>query len=362
MKSCIFFLTIFFCTAAVAQIKTLPDYPPVILPGSKLIQFKSAINSQDYNLAVQLPGSYKDSSTKVYPVLYLLDGQWSFAPTLGLLGGLNYDALVQEVIVVAIGWPDNYDANRARDLTPTKTNSEFVTGGGPAFLKVIKNEVRAFVNANYRSDTTNSILSGGSYGGLFALYALFNEPGLFKSYIIGSPSLDYDNNITWQYEKAFAASHQELDAKIFFHCGQIENEFNPEQGFESFVNQIKKRNYKGLQVGSVVVDKMSHASNGPYGVGLGLQFVLSSPDLVVDSKLLDQYVGKYEHDVEITREGDFLYLNLPGYKARFHAANDNLFYVPGLPGTGEFVKDSNGKVVTYCVRISGKPMFAKRLY
>ena len=361
MKCFIFFLTIFSCTAVVAQIKKLPDYPPVVLTGTKLIKFKSATNNHDYTVAVQLPGSYKDSSNKVYPVLYLLDGQWSFAPTLGLLGGLNYDDSVQEVIIVAIGWPDNFDANRARDLTPTKTDGEFPTGGGPAFLKVIKNEVKTFVDANFRSDTTNSILSGGSYGGLFALYVLFNEPGLFKSYIVGSPSLDYDNNLISQYEKTYAANHADLNAKVFFHCGQYENEFNPEQGFGNFIDQIRKRNYKGLQIESVVVSKMSHASNGPYGVGLGLQFVLSSPDLIIDRKLLDEYVGKYEHDVEITREGDHIYLNLPGYSARFHAASNSLFYIPGLPGTGEFIKDSNGKVVSYCVRVSGKPMFAKRL-
>ena len=112
---------------------------------------------------------------------------------------------------------------------------------------------------------------------------------------------------------------------------------------------------------SVGVPLMAHASNGPYGEGVGLQFVLQKPDLELDGKLLDEYAGKYEQDVLLTHEGKWLYLKLPTIKARMRAATDNLFYVPGLPGTGEFTRDENGKVTGYTVRMNGQAMSVRKL-
>lgn len=44
----------------------------------KARNFTSAINHHDYTLLVKLPPSYSDTVKKTYPVLYALDGQWSF--------------------------------------------------------------------------------------------------------------------------------------------------------------------------------------------------------------------------------------------------------------------------------------------
>ena len=132
--------------AVSAQIKPADQYPPVTVKGSQLIQFNSGINHQDYTVSISLPGSYKDSATKKFPVLYVLDGQWSFTQELGLLGGLNFDNLVPDLILVAIGWPDKYEENRTRDMTPTVTENQLATGGAKQFLSVIKNEILPFIH------------------------------------------------------------------------------------------------------------------------------------------------------------------------------------------------------------------------
>src|SRR5690242_13631084 len=91
--------------------KTFSQKQQVILPGTEVIQFKSAINDHDYVIDVALPGSYGDS-TKRFPVLYTLDGQWSFPQVNGNYGGLNYDGFVPDMIIVGIGWKDDYTNNR----------------------------------------------------------------------------------------------------------------------------------------------------------------------------------------------------------------------------------------------------------
>src|SRR5215831_1120153 len=84
---------------AVSQIIPSSQYPTVELKGTQHIKFKSAINKRDYTVDIQLPASYKDSSSKTYPVFYLLDGQWNFPFISIMAGGLLYDNLMPEVIL-----------------------------------------------------------------------------------------------------------------------------------------------------------------------------------------------------------------------------------------------------------------------
>jgi len=184
-----------------AQIIPASKYPPVELKGTQHIEFKSAINNRNYTIDIQLPASYKDSSTKRYTVLYVLDGQWSFPGISTMTGGLLYDNIVPKMIVAGIGWPDNYETSRTYDFSPTQTKSDVPTGGAQAFLNILTNEVKTFIDSSYRTDKQNSILNGGSFGGLFALYTLFNEPALFNGYIVCCPYLSYDNDIILNMKK-----------------------------------------------------------------------------------------------------------------------------------------------------------------
>src|SRR6266700_1524516 len=60
----------------------------VEIPNTRVLQLNSAIVGQEYTLHINLPGNYSDS-TKTFPVLYLLDGQWDF-PLLSALYGEQY--------------------------------------------------------------------------------------------------------------------------------------------------------------------------------------------------------------------------------------------------------------------------------
>lgn len=362
LKLLLALLFISFCVQ-VAQAQN----PKVELPDTQVLKFKSAINNHDYVLYVQLPASYGDT-TKRYPVLYVLDGQWSFPPVAGLLGvqpGLYYDGFIPEMIVVGITWPDDFDGNRSRDFSPTPVNDFPNSGGAPLFLRVIDKEIIKTVNSTYRTDPKDKTLTGGSLGGLFTLYALLQEPALFNRYIAWGPAVDYDDGMLFKAEKARAEKNHTLKAKVFISIGEYEQQVNGGY-FDRFVEQLKASKYEGLELESLVVENMGHVSEGPYAVARGLQFVFGQPEMVLDTRLLDQYAGHYQFNdqsVTITRTDHSIYINYPGGKIRLYAKSMDTFYTKGLGGGGEpqFKKDNTGKVTGYNISFGENAVFFKKL-
>ena len=358
---------ILFCTAVLmvnisfAQIKNATHYPLVELKGTQLIKFKSGINNQNYEVYIELPASYNDSISKRYPVLYVLDGQWFFPTIIEMRESMHYEGYLPEMIIVGIGWPDNYHANRNRDFFPPNSQDSTLGVGAPMFLNVLKSEIMGFVNSTYRSDKKNNVLQGQSSGGAFALYALFHEPELFNSYIVSCPSLEYGDSIFFKYEKKFSEKNQELNKKLFLTTSEYEQVISNASLFDKFINQLKASEYKKLKLETLVVEKMGHATQYLYAVGRGLQFVFSRPDLLLDTLLLNQYVGKYENGISITREGNSIYVNVPNGKIKLHAETSKRFYVNGVPGVTEFFRDSKGIVTGFIMNGEVPAWTAKKL-
>jgi len=116
-----------------------------------------------------------------YPVVYLLDGNNAMAE-------LGEDWLKEleagnPPLLVMIGYDiaDRYDMDqRTRDYT----------GAGSAdFLTLIESSIKPLVQSRQPIDRTQQMLWGHSFGGLFVLYALFENPGAFQTWVAASPSL-----------------------------------------------------------------------------------------------------------------------------------------------------------------------------
>lgn len=360
-KNFLLYIAVFTINISFAQIKDSSYYPPVELKGTQLIAFKSAVNNQNYELYIELPASYKDNITKRYPVLYVLDGQWFFSTIKETISSMHYESYIPELIVVGIGWPDNYHANRNRDYFPAVAKDSTNVGDASTFLILLKSEIMHFVDSAYRSDNQNNVLQGQSAGGAFALYTLFHEPSLFNSYIISCPSLEYDEGVFFRYEKVFAEKHKELEKKIFITSSEYEEAITTESLFVKFIRQLRHSNYIGLMLDTLVVEKMGHATQYLYAVGRGLQFVFNRPDLLLDIGVLDQYVGNYDFGMTITREGKIIYVNFPTGRVQLHAESNEIFYVNGVPGTTEFTKDETGKVKGFTMTGDGGAHFVKKI-
>jgi predicted alpha/beta superfamily hydrolase len=201
----------------------MPTMPsPVTIPDTERRMLSSSVVDQEFSIYVALPYSYTKES-KAYPVVYVLDANGMFGMVTETVRLLAYEGLPDDIIV-GIGYPvGTYTATlglRTRDMTPTEVDAawydEFIShfseqpayagaGGAAHFLRIIREELMPLVNTNYRTMPEDSMLMGDSFGGLFSLYALFSQPDTFQRYVIGSPSVWWDNEVILRFEKDFAA-------------------------------------------------------------------------------------------------------------------------------------------------------------
>ena len=133
-----------------------------------------------------------------------------------------------EMLIVGLSYggsnPD-YDALRADDYVPTRAkDSKGVEKGGGAsrFLSWLETIVIPLVERDYQADPAHRILSGSSFGGLFTLYALFEKPELFESYVAISPAVNWDLRFIFNREREFRKAHPTLDRRLWLSSGSDE--------------------------------------------------------------------------------------------------------------------------------------------
>jgi len=249
-------------------------FPVVTLPGTQLRHMHSAATGRDYDVQISPPADYARNPSARYPVLYVLDGQWDFKLMLSVQSGLVYDRFTPQIIIVGITWSGanpNYDSLRAMDLTPQATRQLPGSGAAPQFLTFLRTELIPFIEADYRADPQRRVLMGSSFGGLFTLYALFSDPGLFAGYVAASPAVSYAGRAAFAQETAYAAAHKQLPARLFLSVGELEQLAGP---VKEFMDVLRGRNYGRLTLETRVISDERHAGNKPEAFNRGLRFVL----------------------------------------------------------------------------------------
>jgi predicted alpha/beta superfamily hydrolase len=150
-------------------------------------------------ITVWLPRGVR-ASARHFPVLYLHDGQNLFDPERAF-GGVTWGVretvmrlvrrnLIPPLIVVGI---DHGAQRRARELLPVEDdrNHDSRCTLGRAYVEFVTREVMPFVAKRYPVDrrASNTGVGGSSYGGVAALFAVLERPGVFGRLLIESPSL-----------------------------------------------------------------------------------------------------------------------------------------------------------------------------
>ena len=271
----------------VGQAQSLPDTTRVTLPYTRQYDIRSKVNGRDYRLFIAVPPGYAEpGDTTRYRVLYVLDANEEFplvveAHRLLRVGGWQSDEF-PETIIVGIGYPvDQYAATmdaRNADYTPTRLLApdtvcgaylRHPSGGGAAFLRVVREEVIPFVDARYRTNADRGIM-GHSHGGTFALYALFGAPGLFRRYAALSPSLWWDRGVMFGYEASLARERKDLDASVFLSYGSAEIPCIM-QPAQRMVDSLRAHGYKGLDVQIHVFPDENHMTVLPSAIARSLR-------------------------------------------------------------------------------------------
>lgn len=159
-------------------------------------EIKSKELSEKRILNIYLPEGYNKNDTIKYPVVYLLDGSADedFIHVVGLyhFNSFSWIDRVPKSIIVGIATVD-----RRRDFTfPTSIEGDKkkypTTGHSEQFINFIEKELQPYVQKNYKTTSSKTII-GQSLGGLLAAEILLKRPTLFNQYIIVSPSIWWDN-------------------------------------------------------------------------------------------------------------------------------------------------------------------------
>jgi predicted alpha/beta superfamily hydrolase len=178
-----------------------------------------------------------------YPVLYVLDGNWTFRLVADQMLVREYTDLTP-ALVVAIGYPtdDIWAAVRLRmkDLIPDPPTPEFMpafeqfatpfgatpddAGGAEAFFEFISRELRPRVASMFSVDASRQVLYGHSLGGLFGLHALFKHTDAFTTYVVSSPSVMYNCRAILEHLPDFGdkVARGEVAAKVLLVVGSLE--------------------------------------------------------------------------------------------------------------------------------------------
>ncbi len=279
-----------------------------VLHGTEQHVLHSDAVGADFEITVFAPAA--ELGVGPTPVVYGTDanlGLGTYANTISLLlaGGE-----IPPVTLVGIGYPIGADFIqfghlRTRDFTPhvdewsvaaikeINMGLEPEAGGGPKFLEFLTGQLRSFVSENYEVTDDHTYI-GDSLGGLFGTWVLLNHSESFDRYIIGSPWLAWDPKAAFEWETQYAASHDDLAAKVFYACGAAEDVLSPlmpppmmptfargnvAANTERMASRIASRGYPSLELTTRIYAEQTHFTVPPVIYAQGLREVFAAERL-----------------------------------------------------------------------------------
>ena len=280
--------------------------PAVTLPGSEVHVLHSDAVGDDFEISVFEPllGAEGPLAT-----VYATDGNQLVGLAGTVIRMLQAGAEIPPVRLICVGYPigDNraeFLRLRTRDFAPTNdaarsswaaetTGLDVRGGGADAFMEFLTAELRPWVESRY-DVTDDATLIGNSMGGLFATYVLFTAPTAFTRYVIGSPFLCYDREVSTGYESRYAAEHDDLPATVFLCAGADEEVLSPAlpppyvrtfRGADTakltreLGESLGGRGYPSLKIATRIFPGETHATTPPILFAHGLRCVFEAERL-----------------------------------------------------------------------------------
>jgi hypothetical protein len=206
----------------------------------------------------------------------MTDGDTHLLHTRGTIDFLARNGLMPDLILVGVT-----NTMRTRDLTPTRavgrrsdgTRGPLENSGGALkFLDFFEKELIPHVEATYRT-LPYRILAGHSLGGLFALTALVERPGLFDASIAVSPSLTWDEDYILGRTAKFLDGRKELRHTLFVTMADEEVGDPFPTRFEQLRKILKKAKAQGFAWGTELLEDEDHGTVVLRSHDLGLRKV-----------------------------------------------------------------------------------------
>lgn len=248
------------------------------LPRSSVIELVEKSSGRIYPLFIQLPPSYAANTDQIYPVIYLTDAHYSFPIVSGAMRFPMNNGVMQHAIIVALSYEKGSvgSNSRIRDFTPTVAKSwKQETGNAKGHMAFLRDTVMPFIEKSYRASKTDTTFVGNSLGGLFGVYVLLTEPDLFSNYILGSPSVWFDDNAILN----MSFSKPQTKIKVYLSVGEYETPaFGEGQDMVAGAVQLRDkiaayRSEEDIEINFSIVSGASHATAFPTTAIQGLDWV-----------------------------------------------------------------------------------------
>ncbi|RTE06432.1 alpha/beta hydrolase [Paenibacillus whitsoniae] len=200
------------------------------MPNTEQFLLHTPVRERPYHIYVARP--MQEAPPEGFPVIYLLDGNATFATTVETIrvqSRVPDKTGVHPAVIVGIGYPTNqpFDSTRFYDFTmPTpqevldalpvrnKEQPRPEVGGADALRTLIEETLKPRIERDYPINRSRQAIFGHSLGGLFVLQTLFTRPESFQTYIAGSPSVHWNKALLQEQEEKFQASLPNLHTPL----------------------------------------------------------------------------------------------------------------------------------------------------
>jgi predicted alpha/beta superfamily hydrolase len=273
---------------------------PYVLQDTEVRTLHAARLGRDYEIFVSLPPSYGHGQRR-YPVVFVTDAPYAFPLTRAIEARVaGHGKELPEFILVGLGYAvgDTPEYSRRRDYTPSPHGDRGATSDMPGrpvlhgeaegYRRFVADEVFPFVASHWRADMAHKVFAGHSYGSLFGAYVLSTAPEMFDGYVLGSPSLWFDDHRVLATERAYAVTHTDLRARVYLGVGEFEAVSPRERprdpryttgpdmvaDTQAFARTLASHRYPGLRIRSDVIAGEDHLTVAPALITRGLIWAL----------------------------------------------------------------------------------------
>ncbi len=216
----------------------------------EITMYDEEIND-NFLIHISLPSGYDPH--KKYPLVLMTDGIWRLSDHPEIREMMKKGE-VEDVILVSVGYPNDYDYMQIRERDLVKQPD--------LFLQFLIDNVMPYMRANYSIDATRTMLTGHSYGGYWGFYSLFHSDTIgentFAYYYIGSPSFQCNTNLALvsNFEDWYAQRDKNLNCSVYMTVGSAESMFI--DMYKPFLEQLKERNYGGFKFEYKIIQGYDH--------------------------------------------------------------------------------------------------------
>lgn len=273
----------------------------------KTESFDSEKLAEKRAFTISLPPSYEKNTTKKYPILLLLDGDFLFDPFYGAISYGSYWDDFPETIIVGIH--QNHNDERVDDSEFEETQG-LPAEKGAAFFEFIGQELLPYIEKKYRVAPFRMIAGLDTTAGYLNFF-LYKENPLFNAYLCLNPEL------TPLMEKRVAEQLNAAKSPVFYYLSTSEDEIKKlAEPIKMLNDNIKKDNNPLVNYKFESFKDAGHYSQTLYAIPIALHQIFESYKPITSSEFSNKiavlpsgYVDYLEKKYSVLNEA--LHLDVP---------------------------------------------------